>query len=109
MEKMKFLNDEELEKVSGGGEGTIPSEGIHGEVYDEVLDGYYYTKNITLPSCSEVVWTWYDVWGNFKNSLEMFNIDSKSGEWYSAIKQEVYNISKEEIKTQYPYRLNVRP
>lgn len=106
MSDIKELKDNELELVSGGGSGNIPSGGIIFNGYINIEAGYYYTKSTNF---NDVIYVFHDASG-LQYTEECFTVDQAAGTWSSVNKdyEHVYNVGPR-FKIDYPYQLNVRP
>ena len=108
LEKVE-LKDEELEKASGGGSGTIPQGGIVFTTYDSLLPGCYYSKEQDL---IEVVYV-YEASKKLYYTREAFSVDLTNNTWISRNRTPsgVRNPIENEpgFMSSYKYRLNVNP
>lgn len=98
------LKDEDLEKVNGGGSGTIPSKGITFTKAGSVKSGYYYSKYMDL---TDIVYVYQGIVGQEYNP-EKFIVDSTKGTWSSSKSAPARYVGSSFL-TEYPYELNVRP
>ena len=103
------LKDEELEKVTGGGSGTVPQGGITFETYGTLTIGRYYTSSQDF---QEVVYV-CTVYDKLCYSRELFKIDASTNSWRSINKHssgEKYPLENiPGFMSHYPYMLNVYP
>ena len=98
------LKDEELQKITGGGSGKVPSAGITFTKSDSVKSGYYYSKYMNL---TNVVYVYQGASGQEFN-CEKFIVDETTGRWSSNKVGTFYSVGPDFLYD-YPYILNVRP
>ena len=101
--KTNELKDEELEKVTGGGSGTVPTGGITFTISGSVKSGHYYSKYMDL---TNVVYVYQGVFGQEYN-CEKFEVDD-TGHWKSNKVGTFYYVGPNFLND-YPYILNVTP
>lgn len=100
------LNEEELEKVSGGGSGYAEN-GITFSTYDMPEANRYYNYFNYINGSTNVYYV-RSVEGNFvKGSVEHFTTDGKN--WTSTYYYNNLYTSIESFKKDHPYVLNVQP
>ena len=103
------LKDEELDKVTGGGSGTIPQGGITFEKYDTLQSGYYYSYEQNF---NEVAYV-YTTNGKLYYTSEKFLVDPATNSWISrsitpsGVIKPIENV--EGFMYRYKYKLNVQP
>lgn len=105
-EELNQLKDEDLEKVSGGGNGYAEN-GITFSTYDMPEPNRYYSYFNYIDGSSNVYYV-RSVDGNFINgSVEHFKTDGKN--WSSTYYYNDLYTSIESFKKNHPYVLNVQP
>ena len=102
--KTNELKDEELEKVTGGGSGTVPTGGITFTISGSVKSGHYYSKYMDL---TNVVYVYQGILGQEYNN-EKFVVDEATGCWSSNKVGSFFYVGPNFLN-EYPYILNVRP
>ena len=103
---MTELKDEELNKVSGGGGGNLPPEGITFSKYSRVWPNYYYSKDMSL---NNVVYVFVGQSGCKSYTHELFTVDEIKGKWKAnRISPEIKLKLDKDFTYEFPYTLNVR-
>ena len=108
MPDIKDLNNEELEKVSGGGDGTIPSEGVVLSDYTDIKTGRYYC-DISKNNCVAYVHgiNPHDKYNTYI-SFEVEYIRYNGNRWYT-IREGGDMLETRDFRTKYPKILNLIP
>ena len=102
------LKDEELDKVTGGGSGTIPQGGITYNGYSVLEPEHYYSQDQNL---DEVVYV-YKASGMLYYTREAFSVDLANNTWISrnrtpsGVRNPIENV--EGFMSRYIYQLNVK-
>lgn len=109
-EKTITLKEEELKKVSGGGSGTIPKEGITYSKYDTIISGRYYAKKYLGDELAFVYTLPYQAGGFSPSrcSYETLFVDPHHNTWTATPNSPQNDIPHNFIEL-YPYILNIRP
>lgn len=106
MEK-NVLNEEELNKVVGGGSGNVPEGGMAFTTYSEVIDDHFYSRsNIWNPNYNDVYYVY------LYNGLVLHRkerITVKENRWSAEVLQPSGTQVGSDFISKYPYVLNVRP
>ena len=98
------LTDEQLNNVSGGGGGAIPSDGITYSIYTTIFGGHYYAKKV---GDTDLIRT--EVVGFSANYYqEKLIIDTEKNTWSTELIAQLSGQPANFYST-YPYVLNIRP
>lgn len=107
-QKINELKENELEKVSGGGSGTIPGGGIKFSTYTEVSGNRYYSKQQNL---NNVVYVYSIVYGMGAKEYtpESISVNYSKGTWSSTTTSRFGSSVTGSFASEYPYMLNIIP
>ena len=107
-EKIIELKDNELERVNGGGGGTIPKGGITYSTYSEVSGNRYYSKQQNL---NDVVYVYSIVYGMGAKEYtpELISVNYSTGKWSSTTTSKFGKSVTGSFASEYPYMLNIVP
>lgn len=100
------LQDQELQEVTGGYNGTIPAGGITFETYGMMALNRYYAAD---KNTNNVVWV-FQAGMVTEYTIENFVIDTKNNTWKSTgTGSKIIITDYNDFHKKYPYMLNLRP
>ena len=111
MEEKTLLNEVELEKIAGGGSGTVPAEGVVSTSNNNVYQGNYYTNQlVSLTSGTiKVAYAYYVCTREDRVDSRVENMTIDSGSWSTSPTSEYAPSEYWDFHAAYPYVLNVHP
>lgn len=104
---MQKLSDQNLEKVSGGGSGTLPPEGLTYTPHSGISCGYFYAD---ANKSSNIIFAWGIVSNRYIQYYKL-KLEVNGSNWRILEDKALINNQDEisYLSSQYPYLLNILP